>query len=93
MLRACVGCGAPTTSARCSACATPRLPGWAWQRLSAQILNRDGRVCRICGGTAVTTTSGRSATAAATIPPTCAACAADATPIGTETPGKMQGFR
>jgi hypothetical protein len=29
MLRACVGCGAPTTSARCSACATPRLPGWA----------------------------------------------------------------
>jgi 5-methylcytosine-specific restriction protein A len=54
MLRACVGCGSPSSTPHCSSCETPRLPGWAWQRLSAQILFRDRQRCRICGGVAVT---------------------------------------
>jgi 5-methylcytosine-specific restriction endonuclease McrA len=54
MLRACVGCGAPTSSSRCSACSNPRLPGWEWQRLSAQILARDRYRCAFCAEKAVT---------------------------------------
>ena len=54
MLQACAGCGRPTTSTRCQACTTARLPGWEWQRLSARILRRDRYVCVFCGGIAVT---------------------------------------
>lgn len=53
MLRACVGCGAPTDRRRCADC-DHRLAGWEWQRLSVRILRRDRYRCAFCGGLAVT---------------------------------------
>jgi 5-methylcytosine-specific restriction endonuclease McrA len=56
--RPCLDCQTLTRATRCPACrgtTTHREYGYRWQQLSAAVLDRDGRICHWCGGTATTT--------------------------------------
>jgi 5-methylcytosine-specific restriction endonuclease McrA len=48
-VKRCLGCGAPTRTSRCAACSRWHPRGRAYDRLRAQILDRDGAVCHLCG--------------------------------------------
>ncbi len=59
--RACLGCGTTVRGkSRCPRCAKPKANttargyGAAWQKLREDVLQRDGWVCRYCGGAAKT---------------------------------------
>jgi 5-methylcytosine-specific restriction endonuclease McrA len=48
----CLDCGTPTFGgSRCPDCTTARGNpyGWDWQKLAARILERDDRICGLCG--------------------------------------------